>query len=113
MNLEVTPEVIISQLSLGNSESILNQTQSAIKNTKEFDKFSKHIISLNDKLKHMNSYISLSNTKEYFKIKCDPSNDNGIVEEFTNELSHWSTKYNVMLEKVENKNVYYIIGISK
>ena len=112
MHLDITPEVLISQLGLGNSDSVLAQTQKAIQNTKNFDKFSKHIISLNDKFKHMNSYISLSNSKPYLKIKCDPANNDEIIEEFTTQLKHWSDKYHVTLEKVDNKNVYYILGIN-
>jgi len=111
MNLEITPEVLISQLSLGNTDAILNQTKKAIQNTKNFDKFSKHIISLNDKLKHMNAYIALSNSKENFKIKCDSTDSNEIINEFKTELNHWSDKYNIILEKIDNKEVYYIIGI--
>ena len=111
MNLDITPEVLISQLNLGHSDSILTQTTNTINNTTNFSKFSKHIISLNDKLKHMNGYIALSNTKQYFKIKCDKTEHDGILKEFENELQHWSDKYNVTLEQVENKNVYYIIGI--
>jgi hypothetical protein len=109
MHLEVTPEVLVTQLNLGHGNATLKQAQTAIENTKNFDKFSKHIISLNDKLKHMNGYIALSNTNPYFKIKCD-NEEEEIVKEFTKELSHWSDKYDVALEKVDNKDVYYIIG---
>jgi hypothetical protein len=111
MNLDITPEVLISQLSLGHSKSVLTQTINAINNTTDFSKFSKHIISLNDKLKHTNSYIALSNSKQYFKIKCDQQDNNEVIKEFEDELNHWSSKYNVTLEKVQNKNVYYIVGI--
>ena len=111
MNLEITPEVLIKQLELGNTEAILEQTKKAIKNTKNFDLFSKHLISLNDKLKHMNSYISLSNSKPYFKIKCDSKNDTQeIIDEFTQEVKHFADKYHLILEKVDNKDVYYILG---
>jgi uncharacterized protein YerC len=111
MHLDITPEVLVSQLALGNTESVLAQTKQAIQNTKQFDKFSKHIISLNDKLKHMNGYIALSNTKPYFKIKSEPTNSKELIEEFSNELKHWSEKYHITLEQVDDKNVYYIIGI--
>lgn len=111
MHLEVTPEVIVAQLDLGHGESTLNQAATAIKNTKDFDKFAKHIISLNDKLKHMHAYIALSNSEPYFKIKCDTANDSEqIIKEFTDEINHFSEKYHVELKKVQNKDVYYIIG---
>lgn len=111
MHLDVTPEVLIAQLELGHGEATLNQTKKTIENTKEFDKFAKHIISLNDKLKHMNAFIALSNSESYLKIKCDTQNDSpAVVEEFKDTIKQWSEKYHVELQKVDNKDVYYIVG---
>ena len=110
MHLDMTPEVVVSQLGLGSSDSVMEQTIKTIKNTKDFDKFSKHIISLNDKLKHMQGYIALSNSESYFKIKCENTDSDKIIEEFKEELNHWSNKYDIELQKVENKEVYYIVG---
>ncbi|MEA2050863.1 MAG: hypothetical protein U9O56_09065 [Campylobacterota bacterium] len=111
MQLEITPEVIVSQLEIGKNDSSLDQAIKAIENTKDFNKFAKHIISLNDKLKHMSGFVALSNSEAYFKIKCDSTNeDKTIVDEFTKEVNHWSDKYDVKLQKVQNKDVYYIIG---
>ena len=109
MHLEVTPEVLIAQLKLGSGDSTLTQVQKVIQNTKNFDKFAKHIISLNDKLKHLNGYISLSNSEDYLKIKCHDENDK-IIQEFKDEVENWGNKYQVALKKVENKDVYYILG---
>jgi len=110
MDIEITPEVIITQLNLGHGEATLEQTQTAIKNTKKFNKFSKHIISLNDKLQHMNGYIALSNSHPYFKIKYDSVANDEMLKEFTDEINHWSEKYDVNIQKVDDKEVYYIIG---
>jgi hypothetical protein len=111
MHLDVTPEVLIAQLELGSGEATLKQTQKAIESTKEFDKFAKHIISLNDKLKHMNAYIALSNTEPCLKIKCDSANDSEeVIAEFTQTIKTWAEKYHVELKKVDNKDVYYIVG---
>ena len=110
MNLEITPEVIASQLEIGKTEASLKQIEKNIKNTKNFDSFSKHIISLNDKLKHMHAYVALSNKESYFKIKCDNIDSEEIVQEFLNEVDHWGNKYHVELRQLENKNIFYIIG---
>jgi len=110
MHLEVTAEVIISQLDYTKNEHTLQQAQETINNTKGFDKFAKHIISLNDQLKHMGGYVAMSNSHNYFKIKIENYSDE-ILQEFTVFISHWSQKYNVLLQKVEGKEVYYIIGI--
>ncbi|MEA3513396.1 MAG: hypothetical protein U9R37_07315 [Campylobacterota bacterium] len=110
MHIDITPEVLVSQLKIGHGETIISQVENTIKNTKNFNDFSKHILSLNDKLKHMNGYVALSNTHPYFKIKCDSIDNNEIIKEFKDELEHWSDKYHVELQKVENKEVYYILG---
>lgn len=111
MHLDITAEVLVAQLDLGHGEATLNQTKKAMENTKDFDKFSKHILSLNDKLKHMNAYVALSNSVPHFKIKCDSTNDSTqIVEEFKQEVQHFADKYEVELKKVDNKDVYYILG---
>jgi hypothetical protein len=110
MNLEITPEVIASQLEIGKTEASLKQIETTISNTKNFDSFSKHIISLNDKLKHINAYVGLSNKESYFKIKCDDTAIEEISKEFLVEVKHWSDKYHVELRQFENKNIFYIIG---
>jgi len=110
MNLEITPEVLASQLEIGKTEAILKQIEKSINNTNNFHSFSKHIISLNDKLKHMNGYIALSNQEPCFKIKCEETESEDIKKEFNETVTNWSKKYSVELKQVENKEVYYIIG---
>jgi hypothetical protein len=110
MHIEITSEVLLSQLGYSKNEHIQKQIEDIINNTNEFDKFSKHIISLNDKLKHINGYVAVSNSNNYLKIKCDEVKSEQIISEFNEEVNNWATKYNVQLEKLDNKNVYYIIG---
>ncbi|WP_320034740.1 hypothetical protein [Halarcobacter sp.] len=110
MHLEVSPEVLLSQLGYTKSESSLKQAETMIKQTKDFEKFSKHVISLNDNLKKMNAYVGLSNSSEYLKIKCDENDADEILEEFHNEVKHWAEKYNVNVQKLDKKEVYYILG---
>ena len=110
MHLEITPEVIMTQLGYSRSETTILQIKNIIENTNNFNKFAKHIISLNDSLKHINSYVALSNSHHYFKIKCD-SQDQEVIDEFKEIIEHFSIKYNVKLQKVANKEVYYILGV--
>lgn len=112
MQLAISPEVLLSQLGYAKSDSSLKQATKVINETKDFDKFSKHIISLNDHLKKMNAYVTLSNSTEHLKIKCDENDADEIIEEFHEEVNHWADKYNVKLQKLNNKPVYYILGIS-
>ncbi|MGK0255818.1 MAG: hypothetical protein ACI81I_000425 [Arcobacteraceae bacterium] len=110
MNLEITPEVIASQLSIGKTVSSLKQIGININNTQDFNSFSKHIISLNDKLRHMHAYVGLSNKEPYFKIKCDNVDSQEIKKEFLDVVNHWSGKYNVNIRQLDDKNIFYIIG---
>lgn len=112
MHIDVTAEVLLSQLGYSKNDHILTQIKGRMDNTNGFDKFSKHLISLNDKLKHMNGYVANSNSEEYFKIKCDSNDSEDILKEFHDEVLHWSDKYNVGIKKLDNKNVYYILGRS-
>ena len=110
MQLDVSAEVILSQLGYSKSDASLQQAEKIIGLTSNFDKFSKHIFTLNDHLKKMNAYVGLSNKSDYLKIKCDENDSNEILEEFHNEVSHWADKYNVKLQKLDDKHIYYILG---
>ena len=110
MQLDVSAEVILSQLGYSKNDASLQQAEKIINSTSNFDKFSKHIFTLNDHLKKMNAYVALSNKSDYLKIKCDENDSNEILEEFHNEVSHWADKYNVKLEKLEDRHIYYILG---
>ncbi|XPV69407.1 MAG: hypothetical protein ACNI25_02240 [Halarcobacter sp.] len=110
MHLEVSPEVLLSQLGYTKSDTSLKQAQVIMEQTKDFEKFSKHLISLNDNLKKMNAYVGLSNSSEYLKIKCDENDAQEILEEFHDEVNNWADKYNVDLQKLDKKPVYYILG---
>jgi len=111
MNLEITADTILTQLNYTINESSQKQANKAIDNTVDFDKFAKHLISLNDNLKHVNAYVALSNNSDKFKIKSDNLDNDALLEEFHEIVKKWSNKYKVSLETIPNKEVYYIIGI--
>ena len=110
MQLDVSAEVILSQLGYSKSNASLQQAEKMMSVTNNFDKFSKHLFSLNDHLKKMNAYVGLSNKTDYLKIKCDENDAAEILEEFHEEVSHWANKYNVKLQQLEAKPIYYILG---
>jgi protein subunit release factor A len=112
MHLEVSEEVLLSQLGYSKTDSSLAQAKKMIENTKGFEKFSKHVISLHDHLQKMNAYVGLSNKTDYLKIKCDENDAPEILEEFHEEVEHWGNKYNVALQKLDNKPIYYILGVN-
>lgn len=110
MNIEITPEVLVKQLGMGDNPHEIEQMQRVIDNTAGFEKFASHLISLNDFLQHIKGYIALSNTVDKLKIKCDENDSQEILREFHEKVDAWSQKYKVKVEKVYNKETYYIIG---
>ncbi len=81
-----------------------------VHNTKGFERIKKHIVNLNDTLKPHRSHITLSNSKDYLKIKIR-SISSMTQPSHINEIIHnWATKYKIELQKVKNKDTYYIVG---
>ncbi|MBU1669306.1 hypothetical protein KKC13_12925 [bacterium] len=110
MQINLTPEALLSQLGYTQTEQSLEQMKKTIQNTEGFENFSKHILALHDQLAHIKGFIALSNSQNVFKIKCSEDVSEEIKEEFKNLVENWSTKYKVELQKVANKPTYYIIG---
>ena len=109
MNIELTPENLLIQLGYPVKEATLAQLQRIIDNTPGFEKFAKHILTLNDEVKRFAGIVALSNSKDYLKVKTDSTNPEEI-EAFTEYVTQWAEKYKVALEKVDGKNTYYILG---
>ena len=80
-------------------------------NTPGYDKIQKHIMDLHDHLKVDNSYVALSNSNNHLKIKIDaPSPE--IAAEAREKIEHFSEKFKVTINKLENKDTYYIVGFN-
>jgi len=109
MSIEITPENLLIQLEYPVKDATLAQLERIIKNTPGFDKFAKHLISLNDEVKRFGGIVAMSNSKDYLKVKSD-SDKPEEIEAFTDVVKKWSQKYKVEIQKVENKNTYYILG---
>ncbi len=73
MSIELTPENLLIQLEYPVKDATLAQLDRIVKNTKGFDKFAKHIISLKDEIRKYSAVVALSNSKDYLKVKCDSS----------------------------------------
>lgn len=109
MSINVTPENLLIQLEYPVNDATLAQMERIIANTEGFEKFAKHIISLNDELKRFNAIVAMSNSNDYLKIKCD-SKESEEINAFEDIVKQWSEKYKVAVEKVEGKETYYILG---
>jgi len=67
------------------------------------------IVLLNDKLQSFGAFIAMSNSYDYFKIKNESPTVAG-KKAVMDIVFEWSDKYRLKLEKVPNKDTYYIIG---
>jgi len=110
MHIDITPEAILTQLGFTPSDNTVAQMERIMNNTNGFEKFAKHIFSLNDSLKHMHGFIAPSNSNDYLKIKSEEDVAKEIMDEFHETINHWADKYKVTIEKVPGKETYYIIG---
>jgi len=64
---------------------------------------------LHDALKVDGSFVAMSNTNDYFKIKVEaPSPE--IAEEAHEKIRHFSDKFKVKIDKLSDKEAYYIVG---
>jgi len=102
-------QAILTQLGYSITPSVEAQLERVIANTLNFENVGKHLISLHDALKAQQSFVALSSNKDYFKIK-----NEAVSEEMraavNDMILKWSEKYKIMVEKVPNKNTYYVIG---
>lgn len=112
MQINLTPEALLSQLEYSKTEQSLEQMEKTIQNTEGFENFSKHILALHDQLARLKGFVALSNSKNVFKIKGSEEVSEEIQEEFKHLVENWSKKYKVELQKVANKPTYYIIGLN-
>jgi len=102
-------QALLIQLGYAPNEVLIQQLKEIQKNTPGYEKIEKHILDLHDHLKVNNAYVALSNTKEHLKIKVDSPTPE-LAQEAHEKIQHFSEKYKVTLEKLPNKETYYIIG---
>jgi len=110
LSMELTPEALLNQLGYSNTPKTLEQMRRIIKNTKNFHKFSGHLLALHDNLAPLKGFIAMSNSQDNLKVKCSSDISKDIEEEFREKVEKWAKKYKVEIKKVENRPTYYIIG---
>ena len=102
-------EAILTQLGYVPNDTLIKQLKEIQDNTTEYIKIEKHIMDLNEHLKVNNAYVALSNTENYLKIKVDSLTPE-VAEEAHAKIQHFSEKYKVNVDKLPNKETYYILG---
>ena len=102
-------DAMLTQLGYAPNEALIKQLKKIEENTNGYDKIQKHIMDLHDHLRVDNSYIALSNSNDYFKIKVE-SRTPEVAQEAHEKITRFSDKFKVKLNKLENKETYYILG---
>jgi acetolactate synthase small subunit len=101
-------DAMLTQLGYSPNSALVNQLEKIEKNTVGYEKIQKHIMDLHDTLKVNDSFVALSNSEDFFKIKVEaPSPE--LAQEAHEKVKHFSEKFKVTL-KEQNTNTYYIIG---
>jgi len=105
-------DALLNQLGYSPNDALMEQVQRIVANTRDFDKIEKHLLELHKSLSVDDSYVSMSNTSDYFKIKLEaPSPER--TEEAREKVIHFAEKYKVELQKVDGRDTYYILGFIK
>ncbi|WP_457745548.1 hypothetical protein [Sulfurimonas sp.] len=102
-------EAMLTQLGYAPNEALIKQLEDIEKNTAGYEKIQKHVMDLNDHLKVNNAYVALSNSKQYLKIKIEAPTEE-LAKEAHEKVQHFSEKFKVNIEKLPNKETYYILG---
>ena len=109
---DMQSSAMINQLGYTPNETLVEQFKKIKSNTLGYEKIEKHIMDLHDALKPLNSYVAMSNSNDFLKIKIDATVP-ALKEEAYEKIEHFSHKFKVELKKVDGKDTFYIVGFSK
>ncbi len=106
----LTNEAFLTQLGYTQHSNIEGSLEKISLNMNGFEYLKGHIIQLADSIKPYDGFVAISNSHDYLKVKTLTTCEEQLLK--ANELIvKWAKKYKVKLEKVPNKDTYYIIGI--
>lgn len=102
-------DAMLIQLGYAPNDALVKQLKKIEENTVGYEKIQKHIMDLHDQLKVDGSFIAMSNSEDYLKIKIDAQSEE-LAQEAREKVQHFSEKFKVTLKALEDKNTYYILG---
>ena len=102
-------DAMLTQLGYAPNDALVKQLEAIENNTVGYEKIQKHIMDLHDHLKVDDSFVALSNSEDYFKIKVEAKSPE-IAEEAHEKIQRFSDKFKITINKLENKETYYIVG---
>ncbi len=101
----LTDEALLTQLGYTPTSGAQEKLKLIIEKTKGYEDIKKHLLALHDNLRHHDSFVTLSSSQDFFKIKNENKSEEADVY-----IHKWAEKYKVNLEKVAGKETYYITG---
>ena len=104
-------EAMLIQLGYAPNEALVKQLAEIENNTAGYEKIQKHIMDLHDHLKVNSAYVALSNSNSHFKIKIDSPTPE-LAQDAHEKIQRFSEKFKVGVEKLKNKETYYIQGFN-
>ncbi len=104
-------DAMLTQLGYAPNEALLNQLEKIEENTTGYEKIKKHIMDLHNHLRVDGSFVALSNSENYFKIKIEATSAE-LAQEAHKKVKRFSDKYKVKVNKLKNKETYYILGFN-
>ena len=107
----INDEAVLTKLGYIPNDALKAQLEKIKTNTPGYEKIIKHILDLHDALKVDKAYVAMSNSNNYFKIKFEEVAPE-IKEETIEKIKHFEKKFKVILEKVKDKETYYIKGFA-
>ena len=111
MHLELTPDAVLKELGYAVTEQTLSQLEEIYKHTPNIEKFLPHLPAFKDALTVQKGYIALSNSKPYFKIKCEEDSESQNAKVYEEIVHKWAQKYKLQLQKA-NEYTYYLTGVA-
>lgn len=104
-------DAMLTQLGYKPNNALMSQLERIEENTSGYEKIQKHIMDLHNALKVDGSFVALSNSEDYFKIKVEAVSPE-LAQEAHEKIEHFSNKFKVKVKKLENKETYYIQGFN-
>lgn len=105
---DLSDEALLTQLGYVPNTGTQEKLQQIIEKTEGYEDIKKHLLALNDNLKHHDSFVAISSSHDFFKIKNETNS-----QEADEYIHKWAKKYRVNLLKVAGKETFYITGQEK
>ena len=105
----INDEAVLRKLGYTPNEPLFKKLQNIKNNTKEYEKIIKHLLDLHDALQVDKSYAALSNSSDFIKIKIEAQTDE-MKQEALEKVERFRDKFKAVLQRVEGKDTFYLLG---